>query len=123
MKYRIAQLGVWVALLAGCATNHTHEADPNTLTRREKADGWKLLFDGEHTSGWRAYAHANFPSNGWIIEDGCLKDEGGKHGGDIVTREQFTDFDLKFDWRISGRKQWCQVFGQGGQIGQGRCRL
>jgi Domain of Unknown Function (DUF1080) len=90
-----------VAICFSCAAAGAQETLLNTLTPREKEDGWKLLFDGHNNTGWRAYAHSEFPEDGWVIEDGCLKDVGGAHGGDIVTTEQFTDFDLKFEWRIS----------------------
>lgn len=72
----------------------------NTLSSAEMTAGWKLLFDGKTTAGWRGYAKTNFPSQGWTVEDGCLKNE-GKGGGDIVTVGKFDDFDLKFEWRIS----------------------
>jgi hypothetical protein len=90
-----------MALFISCAAVAAHGSDLNALTDTEKADGWKLLFDGKDTSAWRAYAHTNFPDGKWVIEDGCLKNVGGAHGGDLVTKEQFTDFDLKFEWRIS----------------------
>jgi hypothetical protein len=91
----------FIALFAGCAVIAAQGADLNTLTTKEKAGGWKLLFDGTDTNAWRAYAHPDFPTNGWVVEDGCLKNVGGAHGGDLVTKEEFTDFDLKFDWRIA----------------------
>jgi hypothetical protein len=90
-----------IALMASCAAVAVQGADLNTLTDAEKADGWNLLFDGQDTSGWRTCGRADFPKEGWVIEDGCLKNVGGKHGGDLVTKQEFTDFDLKFEWRIS----------------------
>lgn len=82
------------------------QAAPNELSADEKAAGWELLFDGHSTGGWRGYAKARFPDHGWVVEDGCLKDEGsGGHqaagGGDLVTMRKFDDFDFKFDWKIS----------------------
>jgi len=102
MNYNHARLFCYmVALTAGCATFAARGADLNTLTDEEKAAGWKLLFDGHDTSGWRTCGHTDFPKEGWVIEDGALKNVGGKHGGDLVTKEEFTDFDLKFEWCIS----------------------
>jgi hypothetical protein len=101
MKYRNVRFCYILAVMASCAAAAAQGADLNTLTAEEKAAGWKLLFDGQDTSGWRTCGHANFPKEGWVIEDGCLKNIGGKHGGDLVTKEKFTDFDLKFEWRIS----------------------
>ena len=81
-------------------------AVPNTLTVAERQAGWKLLFDGKTMKGWRAYDPAIDPAKGWTIEKGALKNaknngRPGSGGGDIVTVDQFTDFDLRFDWRIS----------------------
>ena len=47
-------------------------AAPNQLTEEEKAAGWKLLFDGKSTTGWRGAKQKAFPSKGWTIEDGWL---------------------------------------------------
>jgi hypothetical protein len=101
MQHTKIRLSHFIALFASCAAVAAQAADLNTLTDAEKAGGWKLLFDGKETSGWRAYAHTDFPEGGWVVEDGCLKNIGGAHGGDLVTKEEFTDFDLKFEWRIS----------------------
>ena len=70
----------------------------NYLTPQEKADGWRLLFDGRTTRGWRAYGRDDAPT-GWEIQDGCLIRVGS--GGDIMTEEEFDDFELTIDWRIS----------------------
>src|SRR5258707_11570852 len=58
-------------------------AAPNLLTEEDKAGGWKLLFDGKTTAGWRSFKKPSFPAHGWVVEDGwfhCL----GKEGGDII---------------------------------------
>jgi hypothetical protein len=100
----------FLAIAAGLAFIGGSCASPepglNRLSRAEANDGWKLLFDGQTTAGWRGCAQTNFPKQGWVIEDGCLKNDGsGQHkpagGGDLVTTEKFTDFDFKFEWRIS----------------------
>jgi hypothetical protein len=72
----------------------------NQLTPAEKAAGWKLLFDGRSTQGWRSFKKPGFPGKGWVIEESCLKCVAGGGGGDIITEEQFTDFDLQWEWRI-----------------------
>ena len=69
--------------------NVQEEVVRNQLTEQEKADGWKLLFDGKTTNGWRGAHLATFPEKGWKIEDGILTVEasdGGEstNGGDIV---------------------------------------
>ena len=76
-------------------------AELNQLSSEEKASGWKLIFDGHSTEGWRGYGKESFPTNGWKVEDGLLKKIAGEHGGDIITKEQFDDFDFRWEWRIA----------------------
>ena len=75
--------------------------EPNTLTPAEKADGWRLLFDGRTTAEWITSGKEEFPAKGWVVEDGTLHHTKGGGGGDIVTREMFGDFELTWDWKIS----------------------
>jgi len=70
----------------------------NTLTPREKAAGWKLLFDGRTTAGWRGYRKPALPA-GWQVRDGALTRVAP--AGDIVTADRYGDFDLEFDWKIA----------------------
>jgi hypothetical protein len=77
----------------------------NTLTEKEIAEGWILMFDGETTNGWREYDEAVFPDTGWHIENGLLACENSGNGeagfgGDIIYDKQFTNFHLKVDWMI-----------------------
>lgn len=79
---------------------------PNHLTDYEKKNGWKLLFDGESSKGWRSARAATFPAKGWRIENGnmtVLPSEGKEsaNGGDIITNEKFSSFDLSFSFRIA----------------------
>ena len=79
---------------------------PNTLTEKEVSDGWKLLFDGTTTSGWRGAQKEAFPESGWVIENGYMKvlASGGaesKGGGDIVTVDEYGNFDLFFEFMIT----------------------
>jgi hypothetical protein len=85
-------------------------ADPatgsNTLSAAEKAAGWRLLWDGKTTDGWRGARLQEFPKNGWTIKNGELivNETGGAEstaGGDIVTREKFADFELQLDFKIT----------------------
>lgn len=76
-------------------------AQLNKLTKAEKRAGWRLLFDGQTTAGWRGFNKAVFPSQGWIVENGALKHQAKGGGGDIVTVDQFTDFELRFEWRVA----------------------
>lgn len=74
---------------------------PNTLTPRERAEDWRLLFDGKTTEGWRGFHRRDFPARGWAVEDGCLAHRARGGGGDIITAEQFASFDLRLEWRIA----------------------
>ena len=76
-------------------------AELDTLTDAEKADGWRLLFDGKSSAGWVALGKAAFPEKGWVIEDGTLRHIAKGGGGDIVTTEVFGDFELAWEWRAA----------------------
>jgi len=75
----------------------TVTAGLNTLTSEEKAAGWQLLFDGESTAGWRNYGKPTI-SDGWKVQDGALTRVGA--GGDIITNDEFGNFELSIDWKI-----------------------
>lgn len=82
------------------------EPVPNTLTEKEKKDGWRLLWDGKTTDGWRGAKSADFPTQSWMIKDGelCVTNNNGGEsavGGDIVTRETFSNFELSVDFKLS----------------------
>jgi len=100
---------------AGCQSSEKEENKTekmevkkhNTLTDAEKQEGWKLLFDGENSDGWRGYQKENFPA-AWNIEDGTLHiqgsgrgEAGAKDGGDIIYDKKFADFHLKLQWKVS----------------------
>jgi hypothetical protein len=78
----------------------------NQLTETEKADGWELLFDGISMEKWRGAHKETFPEKGWTVEDGVLAlhaESGGEStdAGDIVTREQFSDFEFCLDFKLT----------------------
>jgi len=76
-------------------------AAPNTLSPQEKKAGWRLLFDGKTTKGWRGFKSDTMPDGGWLVGDGMLRRvAGGEKVGDIVTIEQFESFELMLEWRI-----------------------
>lgn len=79
---------------------------PNTISEKEKAEGWKLLWDGKTTEGWRGAKFAAFPKKGWVIDNGVLKvmkSDGGEstNGGDIVTTQMYRNFELVVDFKIT----------------------
>jgi len=63
--------------------------------------GWRPLFDGRTTAGWRGFGKPEFPAQGWVVEDGWLRHVAKGGGGDIITRDLFTDFELEFEWKIA----------------------
>ncbi len=78
----------------------------NALTKEEKKKGWKLLFDGTTTQGWRGAYADTFPARGWEVRGGMLivQASGGGEaafGGDIVTVDEYSNFELKVDFRLT----------------------
>ena len=78
----------------------------NQLTDLEKRKGWRLLWDGKTTDGWRGAKLDDFPNSGWKINDGVLtilEGYGGdaQGGGDIITEAVFSDFELILEFKIT----------------------
>ncbi len=74
------------------------ERVPNTLTQEEKDNGWKLLFDGKTTNGWRNFGKEDL-NEGWQVVDGALS-KTSPQAGDIVPDEEFAAFELILEYRI-----------------------
>jgi hypothetical protein len=79
----------------------------NSISAKEKKEGWQLLFDGKTTSGWHCYGK-NTVGAAWKIREGALYldttlKEKGKivDGGNLVTDNEFENFHLKLEWKIS----------------------
>ncbi len=95
--------------------SHRLQSDPevpeisyldNKLTSREVSEGWKLLWDGKTTKGWRGAKLDHFPKEGWDIENGVLSvlESGGgesENGGDIITKKIYGNFILQVDFKIT----------------------
>jgi len=86
---------------------HVMPAGENTLTPSEKKQGWKLLFDGKSLKGWHKYGTDSI-GKAWVIDDKSIhlevsdkKDWQTKNGGDILSANEFENFHLKVDWKIS----------------------
>lgn len=73
------------------------DAAQNIVSDAEKSAGWRLLFDGRTTTGWRSYGKPTL-SDGWKVQDGALTRVGA--GGDIISNDQFKNFELTLDWKI-----------------------
>jgi len=94
---RLALASLVVLLLV--RTTLAADPAPNTLTDEEKAAGWKLLFDGKTTDGWRNYNKTTI-GPGWKVENGTLV-RGTEQGGDIVTKDKYAAFELSLEYNIS----------------------
>jgi len=93
-----------IGFLTSSAAGQQDPTQPSTLnqlTPAEEAAGWKLLFDGRTTAGWRGYRRKDFPDQGWAVEDNCLRVVAGQRGGDIITVDQYADFELTLEWRVA----------------------
>lgn len=78
------------------------EPSENQLTEAQKTDGWKLLFNGENTDGWKTYQGKE--NNSWEVVDGtlhCKPEEAADKRADMMTVDQYANFDLSFDWKIA----------------------
>ncbi|MEX0692379.1 MAG: DUF1080 domain-containing protein [Gemmatimonadales bacterium] len=81
MRHR--RILVLLGLLAACAA--------------PAEDAWIPLFDGQTTTGWRGFRSDSAPS-GWVVQDSTLMRVGG--GGDLMTVDQYADFELELEWRV-----------------------
>ena len=102
----------------------------NTISAGEKAAGWRLLWDGKTSDGWRGARGPEFPKGGWKMENGelVITETGGAESaaaGDIITRGKFSDFELSVDFKITpGANSGIKIFvdpglnkGEGSSIG------
>ena len=111
LEARFRNIRILTQDVAAAATPLDPAADeynfiPNRLTEVQVAQGWRLLWDGASTNGWRGATLSGFPDHGWTIRDGVLSVDaaaGGEstNGGDIITREEFANFELELDFRIT----------------------
>jgi hypothetical protein len=94
----------------------------NTLSSKEVKAGWILLFDGVSTNGWTNTRGQVAPSDGWEIKDGCINTVLGGRGRDIITENEYSDFELLVDYKItlgcnSGVKYFFTTYENGGDLG------
>jgi hypothetical protein len=92
--------GLLLSALSGARADD--RAAPNTLTEKEKAAGWKLLFDGKTTAGWHRYKGKEVGDK-WKARDGALvfTPKEGKVGGDIISNDEYESFELVFEWKVA----------------------
>lgn len=96
---KIVKILLSCAILVGFACQNNAQQN-NTLTKAEEKDGWKLLFDGQSTNGWRFFKGGEI--KGWKVVSGVLYNsgKGSDHGGDIITKDIYKDFELSLEWKI-----------------------
>lgn len=92
--------------VAAAAAPGAGRGKPNGLTAQEKKEGWRLLFDGTTTKGWRSAKGDKFPERGWHVKKGELAvvvSGGGEsaQAGDIITTETFSSFILKVEFKLT----------------------
>ncbi|MBW8688105.1 3-keto-disaccharide hydrolase [Chitinophaga rhizophila] len=109
MKHIIPVLALSLLTLSASAQQ------PNTLTAKEKKAGWKLLFDGKTTQGWHTYLQSE-ASPAWKVENGALAldqeaKKNGAPGGDLVTNDEFENYELSLEWKISEGGNSGVIFG------------
>lgn len=75
------------------------QAAANRLSAEEAAEGFELLFDGESVDAWRGFQMEDVPA-GWSARDGALAFTPGVGGGTLITRDTYTDFDLRLEWKV-----------------------
>lgn len=95
------------ALILGvlAASTSAYAQSGPSLSKKEKKEGWVLLFDGKTTEGWKGFKKAEVPTS-WKIEDGALfldtdAKKAGATGGDIITVGEYENYELQIDWKIS----------------------
>jgi hypothetical protein len=93
-------------MMAFSMSSFSQKDKANTLSKKEKKEGYMLLFDGKTTTGWRGYNQPAFPAKGWEVVDGMLHVIGSARGeagggGDILYDKKFSNFELTLEWKVS----------------------
>ena len=101
MKKKLLVISAVIVTMSFMTNNQQKD---NTLSEKEKKEGWVLLFDGTTMNGWRTYK--NKESEGWDVKDGELycKAEGVKKRADLITNNAYENYELQIDWKISPKK-------------------
>ncbi|SEM96835.1 protein of unknown function [Sphingomonas gellani] len=94
-------IGAAIVFMASSMPVQAKERD-NVLTAQERAQGWRLLFNGRDLSGWRSF-DGTPPAQTWTVRNGTLaltKTDGQMSGTDLVTSDTFGAFELTLDWKV-----------------------
>lgn len=98
----IIHLSLALIIVSSSFTGIDHRIDrfaENDLRLNAQADTWEIIFDGKSMEKWRGKLTADFPDEGWKVENGLLFLDG--KGGDIITKETYSDFELVFDFNLT----------------------
>ena len=88
-------------LTLACTLSVTQAFDGHKKSEKKAEEGFTFLFDGSSTDNFRGYNQDKFPDKGWKLEDGTIRVIGKTRGsGDIITKEQYGDFDLRWEWKV-----------------------
>uniref|UniRef100_UPI0032175670 3-keto-disaccharide hydrolase n=1 Tax=uncultured Draconibacterium sp. TaxID=1573823 RepID=UPI0032175670 len=88
-----------IVFLSSCSSDSKDKT--NILTKKEISEGWELLFDGKSLDNWKTFNGGKV--TGWKIINGELNNSGvgSDHGGDIITKKQYTNFELYLEWKVT----------------------
>lgn len=72
----------------------------NRLTEQERRKGWRLLWDGKTTNGWRGINNTEeISTDDWSVDEGVLSSN--ENGVDFISEQQFLNFELSIDFKIA----------------------
>lgn len=94
--YTLALLSI--VCFFSCSSENT---TPNTLTEKEKSEGWTLLFNGQNLEGWHLYNN-RIPKSAWVVSNGTIycDSQSDLDKADLVTDKEFENYELKFEWQL-----------------------
>lgn len=105
VKFRNVRISKGASLSAASPAVFQVNAVNNTLSSKQASDGWKLLFDGKTSNGWKSVNGGEFPQTGWAIENGMIKvisiQQERKRGGDIMTADKYENYWFSFDFKLT----------------------
>jgi hypothetical protein len=100
-------LFVMMMIAAVVFSSCAEQVGPNQLSKKEKEEGYQLLFDGISMENFRGYCREDVPS-AWVVEEGTIHikgsgkgEAGASDGGDIITRNKYRNFELTLEWKVS----------------------
>jgi hypothetical protein len=94
------RLFLFGAILFGLCASPVAGVSKKKKEKKNAAD-WEILFDGNSTEKWRGYKKTDFPSANWKVEDGVLKTNPNAQPIDLVSKEEYGDFDLRVEWKVT----------------------